>query len=268
MLDRVIALQCDLVAHWLGIGFIHGVMNTDNVAISGETIDYGPCAFMDRFAAGTVFSSIDANGRYAYGNQPQIMHWNMARFTEALLPAIHVIDPADVERAKELVVAIPDRFRDVWFARMRQKLGLEKENETDAGLIDTLFAELERLGVDFTSFFRALAMLLRGDAAMMEGLLPSPDAMAPWIADWWAQLEPEATGPLERAAVMDEVNPLYIPRNHHVEAALSAAEQGDMAPWLTLLEIVRHPLKTRPEWQDYAGPAPDAFGPYTTFCGT
>lgn len=268
LLDRVIGLQCELVAHWLGLGFIHGVMNTDNVAISGETIDYGPCAFMDRFALDTVFSSIDAGGRYAYGRQPQIMHWNMARFAEALLPAIHAVDPDDVERAKELVAAIPERFRAAWFARMRRKLGLASADDADADLIDGLFGELERLHVDFTSFFRALAMLLRGDAAMMEALLPAPDAMAGWIAGWWAGLEREATGPVERAAAMDAVNPLYIPRNHLVEAALAAAEAGDMAPWTKLLEVVRHPYVARAGWEAFAGPAPEDFGPYRTFCGT
>jgi uncharacterized protein YdiU (UPF0061 family) len=268
LLDRVIGLQCDLVAHWLGAGFIHGVMNTDNVAISGETIDYGPCAFMDRFAVNTVFSSIDANGRYAYGNQPQIMHWNMARFAEALLPAIHAVNPADVEQAKVLVTAIPDRFRDAWFARMRMKLGLEKADEADANLIDGVFAELEQLKIDFSSFFRALAMLLRGDAAMMEKLLPAPDAMAPWIADWWARLEREATGPIERAEAMDAVNPLYIPRNHLVEAALTAAEAGDLTSWTKLLEVVRNPYALRSGWEAFADPAPQDSGPYITFCGT
>lgn len=268
LLDRVIGLQCELVAHWLGAGFIHGVMNTDNVAISGETIDYGPCAFMDRFAVETVFSSIDANGRYAYGRQPQIMHWNMARFAEALLPAIHAIDPADVDRAKAMVDAIGERFRTAWFARMRAKLGLVRADEADVELIDALFAELEQNAVDFTSFFRALAQLLRGDGAMMEALLPSADAMAPWIAHWWAQLEREAIAPLERADAMDAVNPLYIPRNHQVEAALAGAEAGDLTPWLALLEVVQNPYVRRPEWDEYAQPAPAETGPYTTFCGT
>lgn len=268
LLDRVIGLQCELVAHWLGVGFIHGVMNTDNVAISGETIDYGPCAFMDRFAVETVFSSIDANGRYAYGRQPQILHWNMARFAEALLPAINEVDPADVEAAKELVSAIPDRFRAIWFDRMRAKLGLGEASDRDADLIDTLFAALEEHRVDFTSFFRALATLLRGDGAMLEALLPEPDAMAPWIADWWAQLEREDIHPRERADAMDAVNPLYIPRNHQVEAALAAAEAGDLTAWLGLLEAVRNPFAERAEWAEYAQPGPAEAAPYTTFCGT
>ncbi|MBN8842602.1 MAG: YdiU family protein [Sphingomonadales bacterium] len=267
LLNRVIGLQCDLVAGWLAVGFIHGVMNTDNVAISGETIDYGPCAFMDRFAVNTVFSSIDANGRYAYGRQPQILHWNMARFAEALLPAIHAADPDGVETAKDLVNEIPERFRKTWHARVRAKLGLDQD-ETDAALIDDLFAALEDNGVDFTSFFRALATLLRGDGSMLEKLLPAPDAMAPWIAQWWEHIEREEISPLDIADAMDAVNPMYIPRNHLVEAALGAAETGDLAPWLELVEVVRNPYAPRPAWALFAGPAPVEFGPYKTFCGT
>jgi uncharacterized protein YdiU (UPF0061 family) len=267
LLDRVIGLQCNLVARWLGVGFIHGVMNTDNVAISGETIDYGPCAFMDRFSVNTVFSSIDANGRYAYGRQPQIMHWNMARFAEALLPAIHAVDPDDVERAKQLVDAIPERFRAEWHARMRAKLGLEGIAADDGALIDALFDRLEEHRIDFTSFFRALAMLLRGEGRALEGLLPASDAMAPWIAEWWERIEGGGS-PLDRADAMDRENPLHIPRNHLVEAALGAAEAGDLAPWSELLEVVRHPYARRPEWSLFEAPAPAEFGPYKTFCGT
>jgi uncharacterized protein YdiU (UPF0061 family) len=268
LLDRVIGLQCELVARWMGVGFIHGVMNTDNVAVSGETLDYGPCAFMDRFAANTVFSSIDANGRYAYGRQPQITHWNMARFAEAMLPAIHAVDPADVDAAKALVDAIPARFRAIWLDEMRAKLGLGQPHKADEQLIDSLFGELEQHAVDFTSFFRALAQLLRGDGDMLQALLPDAEAMAPWIADWWAQLEREAIAPLERADAMDVVNPLYIPRNHLVEAALKAAETGDMAPWRALLEVVQNPYVARPEWDAYAHPAPADAAQHVTFCGT
>lgn len=268
LLDRVIGLQCELVTRWLGVGFIHGVMNTDNVAISGETIDYGPCAFMDRFSVNTVFSSIDANGRYAYGRQPQILHWNMARFAEALLPAIHRVSPADVDVAKAMVDAIPGRFRALWHARVREKLGLSGEDVDDGELIDTLFDELEEHDVDFTSFFRALAMLLRGEGAMLESLLSAPDAMAPWIALWWDRIAHEETGPLEHAAAMDAVNPLYIPRNHLVEAALDASEAGNLAPWLELLEVVRQPYAVRPGYERFAEPGPADAGPYQTFCGT
>ena len=268
LLDRVIGLQCELVARWMGVGFIHGVMNTDNVAICGETLDYGPCAFMDRFAVYTVFSSIDANGRYAYGRQPQITHWNMARFAEAMLPAIHAVDPAAVEAAKALVDAIPARFRAIWLGEMRTKLGLGRPHKADEQLIDALFGELDQHSVDFTSFFRALAQLLRGDGAMLQALLPDAEAMAPWIADWWAQLEREAIAPLELAEAMDAVNPLYIPRNHHVERALEAAEAGDMAPWHALLDVVQNPYVGRPEWAEFAHPAPADTAPHVTFCGT
>jgi uncharacterized protein YdiU (UPF0061 family) len=267
-LDRVIGLQCELVARWMGVGFIHGVMNTDNVAISGETLDYGPCAFMDRFAVNTVFSSIDANGRYAYGRQPQITHWNMARYAEAMLPAIHAVDPADVDAAKALVDAIPARFRALWLDEMRAKLGLGPPHKADEPLIDALFGELEQHAVDFTSFFRALAQLLRGEGDMLQALLPDAEAMAPWIADWWAQLEREAIAPLERADAMDAVNPLYIPRNHLVEAALIAAEEGDMTLWTELLEVVQNPYVERAEWAAFAQPAPIDADPYKTFCGT
>ncbi|PZQ22452.1 MAG: YdiU family protein [Sphingopyxis macrogoltabida] len=268
LLDRVIALQCRLVARWMGAGFVHGVMNTDNVAISGETIDYGPCAFIDRFAANSVFSSIDANGRYAYGRQPQIMQWNMARFAEALLPAIHAVDPAHVEDAKQSVAAIPERFRAGWTDEMRRKLGLTGAEEGDGALIDAMFDRMETHGVDFTLFFRALAMLLRGDGAMLADLMPEPDVMAPWIADWWSRLEREDGAPLDRADAMDRVNPLYIPRNHLVEAALAAAEDGDLGTWNALLAVVRTPFAFDPAREAYARGAPDDFGPYTTFCGT
>jgi uncharacterized protein YdiU (UPF0061 family) len=268
LLDRVIDRQCELVARWLGVGFVHGVMNTDNVAISGETIDYGPCAFLDRFAAGAAFSSIDTGGRYAYGRQPQIMHWNMARFAEALLPAIHAVEPEDVEAAKALVNAVPDRFAAHWSARMRAKLGLATAEADDDALIAALFEGMERHGVDFTLFFRALAALLRGDAAPLESLLPAPGAMAGWIDDWRARIAREGGAPSARADAMDDVNPLYIPRNHKVEAALASAEDGDLAPWRALLEVVRAPWTPRAEWDDYALPAPADFGPYVTFCGT
>ncbi|PKP89013.1 MAG: YdiU family protein [Alphaproteobacteria bacterium HGW-Alphaproteobacteria-17] len=268
MLDRVIGLQCELIAHWMGVGFIHGVMNTDNVAVSGETLDYGPCAFMDRFAANTVFSSIDTHGRYAYGRQPQIMHWNMARFAEALLPAIHSVSPDDVEAAKALVDAIPGRFRAHWDSRMRAKLGLAEGGADGRALVDDLFAELEMHSVDFTSFFRALAMLLRGDGARLEQLLPTPDAMAPWVARWWEHIESDGVSPLARADAMDAVNPLYIPRNHIIEPALEAAEAGDMGPWRELLAVVQEPFVERPGLERFAEPGAIDAAPYRTFCGT
>jgi uncharacterized protein YdiU (UPF0061 family) len=270
LLERAAELQCQLIARWLSVGFIHGVMNTDNVAISGETIDYGPCAFMDRFSVDTVFSSIDANGRYAYGRQPQMLHWNMARFAESLLPAINRVSPADVDAAKALIDALPGRFRVHWHKEVRAKLGLGggDGDADDSELIDTLFDELEEHEVDFTSFFRALAMLLRGDGTMLENLLPAPDVLAPWIGLWWERMEHDAAELLARADAMDAVNPIYIPRNHLVEAALEAAEAGDMAPWLELLEVVRNPYEARAGLERFAEPGPEDAAPYKTFCGT
>lgn len=268
LLDRVIERQCDLVASWLGVGFVHGVMNTDNVAISGETIDYGPCAFMDHFAVDTVFSSIDANGRYAYARQPQILHWNMARFAEALLPAIHAVSPDDVEAAKALVDAIPDRFLAGWLKVMRRKLGLAGDAPRDAELIDTLFSELERHRVDFTAFFRALAQVARGDGDPLQHLLPDGASMAGWIADWWARMESGPVKLAEAADMMDAVNPVYIPRNYLVEAALATAENGDMAAFDQLLAVVRQPFAERPDWQSFARPGPEGTVQYVTYCGT
>lgn len=267
LLDAVIARQCDLVAAWLGVGFIHGVMNTDNVAISGETIDYGPCAFLDRFSAGAVFSSIDAMGRYAYGNQPTILHWNMARFAEALLPAIDAVNPADVEGAKAAVMRVPDLFRARWHARMRAKLGLVGAAADDIMLIDDLFALMVEHGVDFTLFFRALADVLRGEAGALTALFTDAEAPAPWLARWWALIERGSVPPLERADAMDRINPAIIPRNHHVEAALTAAEAGDLVPFEKLLTAVRRPFDLDDSAQIYArSPASDE--PYVTYCGT
>lgn len=272
LLDQVIQRQCSLIAQWLGVGFVHGVMNTDNVAISGETIDYGPCAFIDQFSVNAVFSSIDANGRYAYGRQPQILHWNMARFAEALLPAVHSIDPADVEKAKALVDAIPDRFRIQWLTVMFGKLGLESAGEGDAepnaDLIDGLFDVLEQQGADFTGFFRALANSLRGDEQALANIAGESDALTTWLARWRTAVAGVAGELLERADAMDRVNPIYIPRNHLVEAALAAAEEGDLSAWEALLEMVRAPYVLRPDADEYAQPAPDDFGKYTTYCGT
>lgn len=268
LLDQVIERQCALVAAWLSVGFVHGVMNTDNVAISGETIDYGPCAFMDGFAVETVFSSIDANGRYAFGRQPEIMQWNMARFAEALLPVIHAVNPDDVEAAKTMVADITPRFRTHWLATMRRKLGLISADDADASLIDGLIDQLEQYNLDYTLFFRALATLLRGDSDALNALLPTPDAMAPWIASWWQQLERSAINPVDRAAAMDQFNPHYIPRNHQVENALVAAERGDLLPFNQLLAVVQAPYVEHTEWSDYAAPPPADFGPYTTYCGT
>lgn len=264
LLDQVIDRQCALVASWMGVGFVHGVMNTDNVAISGETIDYGPCAFVDHFKAGAVFSSIDRNGRYAYGRQPHILHWNMARLAEALLPAIHKVKEADVEKAKALIEEVPARFRMAWEAVMRSKLGLMGTQEGDRGLFEKMLELMELERADFTSFFRGLSQYLRGDyQAMMKFGAGWDD----WLGAWLARIGAEA----DRSAVasaMERVNPIYIPRNHLIEEALAKAEMGDLSDWEKLLAMVRHPY-TEQAGQELYAEAGDINGPaYRTFCGT
>jgi serine/tyrosine/threonine adenylyltransferase len=259
LFEAVVAAQASLVARWMLVGFVHGVMNTDNMTISGETIDYGPCAFLDAFDPGTVFSSIDAGGRYAYGNQPLAAEWNLARLAEALLPLFS----EDEERAIELAMEALGRFREQYAAAfsagMRAKLGLPHDVEVDP-LIDELLTLLQANHVDYTSFFRGLGSAARGDAEPVRGLVLDLAAMDEWLQRW------RALGPDPQA--MDQVNPVYIPRNHLVEEALAAAVEGDLDPLGRLLEAVTAPFDERPGLDRYAGPAPEDFGAYVTFCGT
>ncbi|MDN2566513.1 YdiU family protein [Aquibium sp. A9E412] len=270
LLTRVRDAQAALVAQWMLVGFVHGVMNTDNMTISGETIDYGPCAFLDAYDPGAVFSSIDQFGRYAYANQPAIAQWNLARFAETLLG---LIDGADRERAvrlaSEAVNAFPQIYREAWLVRLRGKFGLAEARDGDAALADGLFQAMEGQGVDFTKLFRALATAVRGDAAPARALFADPVAgFDAWLARYRARFAEEAMPADARAAAMDAVNPLYIPRNHLVEEALEAALAGDMAPFDRLLAAVTDPYRPRPGLERHAEPAPADFGPYTTFCGT
>ncbi|HEX6404737.1 MAG TPA: YdiU family protein [Pseudonocardiaceae bacterium] len=258
--QRVIDVQASLVAGWMLVGFVHGVMNTDNMTISGESIDYGPCAFMDHFDPATVFSSIDHGGRYAYGNQPGIAQWNLAQLGETLLPLIDGNTDAAVEAAAEAVSAFAERYEGYWTSGMAAKLGLDAP---DQSLIQDLLALLHAQRVDFTQFFRALSSHLRGDSA--RSLFTEPEAFDAWAGRWQALL------PADRDAVtaaMDRVNPVYIPRNHLVEEALTAATDGDMAPFRRLVEVVTRPFSQRPGLEPYAEPAPASYGPHVTYCGT
>jgi uncharacterized protein YdiU (UPF0061 family) len=262
LFEAVIAVQASLVARWMLVGFVHGVMNTDNMTISGETIDYGPCAFLDAFDPATVYSSIDHGGRYAYGNQPLAAEWNLARLAEALLP---VLDD-DQERAIELAVAALRGFRPqydaAWAAGMRAKLGLPDglDDAVVSPLVDELLPLLARDHVDHTSFFRALGAAAHGDAEPTRLLFLDLAAIDAWLERWRA-LRPEPDG-------MDRVNPVYIPRNHLVEEALTAATDGDLEPLGRLLHAVSAPFDERPGLERYAAPAPQDFGAYRTFCGT
>lgn len=268
LLEAVCEAQALLVAKWMNLGFVHGVMNTDNVTISGETIDYGPCAFLDAYSAGQVFSSIDKGGRYAFGQQPLVCRWNMYRLASALIEAIAAVDEADAEAARVLLEEFPTRYQRHWLTGLRPKLGLATAEEGDLDLGEALFAALEGQGADFTRLFRALSASLTAGYDPVAGEVTDRDAFAPWFARWQERLAREPLDPVERAAGMDRVNPLYIPRNHRVDAALKAAEAGDMAPFLTLLEVVTHSYEPHAEWAEFAL-APAAGAPhFVTYCGT
>jgi uncharacterized protein YdiU (UPF0061 family) len=266
--EAVVNAQASLVARWMLVGFIHGVMNTDNMAISGETIDYGPCAFMEAFDPATVFSSIDHGGRYAYGNQPRVAQWNLARLAETLLPLFHGETDAAVAAATDVLQSFADRHDEYWAQGMRAKLGLAEGRPDDRALIDDLLALLHDQRVDFTSCFRALSSSLLGDAARARSLFAEPSAFDAWWDRWRARLSFQASDPQATASAMDRINPIYIPRNHHVEEALAAATAGDLRPFSRLLDVVAQPFDERPGLDPYAAPAPPSFGAYRTFCGT
>jgi serine/tyrosine/threonine adenylyltransferase len=266
LFEAVVAAQASLIASWMLIGFVHGVMNTDNMTISGETIDYGPCAFMEAYDPETVFSSIDFWGRYAFGNQPVVAGWNLARFAETLLPLMSDNVEEAIALAEGSFGTFQTRYDDVWSSGMRTKLGLAADLNADgdaafsATLVDELLLLLKQNRVDYTSFFRHLNAAARGDAEPARGLFADLAAFDAWLARWQA-LAPDAD-------IMNRANPIYIPRNHLVEEALAAATAGDLAPLEALLEAVRAPYDERPGFERYASPAPDDFGTYQTFCGT
>jgi uncharacterized protein YdiU (UPF0061 family) len=262
LFEAVVAAQASLVARWMLVGFVHGVMNTDNMTISGETIDYGPCAFLDAFDPATVFSSIDLGGRYAYGNQPLVAQWNLARLAEALLPLF----ADDQDRAIALATEALERFRERYahasLAGMRGKLGLPDTVPAAelAPLVDGLLTILQANHVDYTSFFRRLGAAARGETEPVRGLVLDLAAIDGWLERWRA-LAPDGQA-------MDQVNPAYIPRNHLVEEALTAAVEGNLEPLGRLLEAVSAPFDERPGFERYAAPAPEGFEDYVTFCGT
>ena len=266
--EAVIDAQARLVAQWMLVGFIHGVMNTDNMTISGETIDYGPCAFMDAFDPATVFSSIDHGGRYAFGNQPRIAQWNLARLGETLLPLLDEDPDAAVAAATERLDAFPDAYDAHLGAGMRTKLGLVDAQDGDDQLVDDLLGLLHTHRVDFTSSFRALAAVLRDDAGPARALFAGSPLFDAWASRWIARVDAQGRDRAATADAMDAVNPRYIARNHQVEAALDAATAGDLGPVRRLVEVLQQPFQERPGLEEYEGPAPADFGPYRTFCGT
>jgi serine/tyrosine/threonine adenylyltransferase len=262
--------QAALIAQWLSVGFIHGVMNTDNMALSGETIDYGPCAFMDHYDPKTVFSSIDHRGRYAYGNQPAIAQWNLARFAEALLP---LIDP-DPATAVQGATAVISRF-PAWFeARheqlLREKFGFNGVRESDAAFFRQFLGMLHSARVDFTLAFLHLSEAALGTSheGSLRALLADAIGVEPWLQQWRARLAESGT-PAERHMAMCRVNPAFIARNHLVEAALNAAsERNDMAPFEDLLAVIQHPFQDHPGREPWLQPPRDDERVMATFCGT
>jgi len=270
LFEGVVDAQAALVARWMGVGFVHGVMNTDNMTISGESIDFGPCAFMDAYDPATVFSSIDHGGRYAFGNQPRIAMWNLARFAETILGLIDdEDDDVAIEKATEVLQTFSDRYEVHWSAVMRAKLGLgDPAADGDDGLVADLLALLQADRVDWTGGFRSLSAVVRGDASAARERFADTTGFDAWTERWAAA---RARTPRDAAAVadaMDAVNPVYVPRNHLVEAALAAATAGDLGPVEELVAVVSDPFTERPGLEAYAAPAPPDFGRYVTFCGT
>jgi uncharacterized protein YdiU (UPF0061 family) len=275
LLRAVAQRQATLVAQWMNVGFIHGVMNTDNMTLSGETIDYGPCAFMEAYDPATVFSSIDHGGRYAYANQPLIARWNLARLAEALLPLMARGDEETaVQQAVAQVSAVIDEFPALYAAALlqgqRAKLGLQQALDEDTTLAEAWLALLQQHQVDFTLAWRRLADAAEGDANPLRALLAEPAALNPWLDRWLTRCAAEGGEAAARAAGMRRVNPVIIPRNHRVEEALAAAsEQDDLKPFEQLLAALRDPCAETAEHARYAQPAPLAVtAGYQTFCGT
>ena len=261
--------QAAVIAAWLQVGFVHGVMNTDNMSISGETIDYGPCAFLDAYDPKAVYSSIDHHGRYAFGNQPAIAQWNLARLAETLLP---LIDPENSENAirlaTEVINGFMDRYKERWTTGMRSKIGIASQEDDDAALIREMFSAMEGEGVDYTLFFRHLVNAAHGQDEQVLALFNDRGKISSWLSLWRDRLLRDPQSPDERAKAMNMVNPAYIPRNHLVEEALEAAETGDMVQYRKLLDVLSNPFTKRDGLEDFEMPAPRDFGPYKTFCGT
>jgi len=240
------------------------------MAVSGETIDYGPCAFMDRYDPQTVFSSIDLGGRYAYTNQPGIAQWNLARLAETLLPLIDADEAKSVELATEVIEGFVEQFEMAFLAHMRRKIGLVSSEEGDADLISLLLAAMQKAGADFTLTFSALSRIAERaeDDALLFELFSQPSEIDGWLQAWRARLVLDPQTPEDRAETLRLANPEFIPRNHRVEAALQAATAGDMQPFHQLLAVLQRPYERQPDAADYAVPPSSPDPQYKTFCGT
>ena len=269
LLARVIAAQAALVARWMSVGFVHGVMNTDNMAISGETIDFGPCAFMEAFDPDAVWSSIDRGGRYAWSNQPRIALWNLARFAETLLPLIDENQESSIAAANAALEAFPKAFEMAWLDEMRTKLGLKEAREGDADLVQRLLDTMHAGGADFTLTFRLMSEAAQADADNLFALFSEHDALEGWLADWRTRLDAEGRDREVVAADMRAANPALIPRNHRVEQAIRAAEDhADFSVFDRLRVAWARPYAPASDDDDLARPATPEERVTTTFCGT
>jgi uncharacterized protein YdiU (UPF0061 family) len=268
LFDAVAMRQADLISRWMGVGFIHGVMNTDNMTLSGETIDFGPCAFLDEYHPMKVFSSIDQMGRYAYRNQPGIGQWNMARLAECLLPLLGDDEEKAVEAANAVLKNFGDRFQTQWLDVFRAKIGLRTQQEGDADLVQGLLTAMQEAQADFTLAFRRLADCAEGRTAAFLELFADPVRAAEWLATWRERLAEEAQPAEAQAAAMRSVNPAVIPRNHRIEEAIAAAMQGDMSLFEKLLQALEKPFEDRSEFAEYALPPQPDERVMQTFCGT
>lgn len=271
LLQAVAARQAALIAAWMHVGFIHGVMNTDNMALSGETIDFGPCAFLDAYDPNKVFSSIDQSGRYAYANQPHAAQWNLARFAETLLPILDPSQQRAVELCNEVISEFPTLFAQHWRAGMLRKLGLATSQDEDQVLAQALLDSMQHNQVDFTLMFRGLCDVAEssGTESNLRTLFTNPGDCDDWLARWKKRLSHESCEPAARAAAMRQVNPAFIPRNHRIEQVIAAGlERKDFSLFAELLTVLSAPYQEQPLFQAYAQPPLAAERVLRTFCGT
>jgi uncharacterized protein YdiU (UPF0061 family) len=263
LLNLLMKKQCELVINWMRVGFIHGVMNTDNMTVSGETIDYGPCAFMDQYHPQTVFSSIDQNGRYSYNNQPRITKWNLARFAECIIPLIDQDEQKAISIATETINNFEKLYEEKWLNMMRDKLGLFGEDGDDKHLIFELLTWMENNKADFTNTFCNLM-----DIQSIKDSIYQNQEYSNWTAKWKKRLEKNNTGKEKYLELMRSVNPIFIPRNHKVEEALKDANENKLETLNQLLEVIKSPYKDNGMLKDYQQPMSNENGNYKTFCGT
>ena len=263
LLNLLMQKQCELVINWMRVGFIHGVMNTDNMTVSGETIDYGPCAFMDQYHPQTVFSSIDQNGRYSYNNQPRITKWNIARFAECIIPLIDQDEQKAISIATETINNFEKLYEEKWLNMMRDKLGLFGEDKDDKHLIFELLTWMENNKADFTNTFCNLM-----DIQSIKDPIYQNQEYLNWTAKWKKRLEKNNTEKEKYLELMRSVNPIFIPRNHKVEEALKDASENKLETLNQLLEVIKYPYKDNGMLKDYQQPMSNENGDYKTFCGT